>query len=187
MVMTSRAERVSAAFVRITDTLVADHEVPDLLQALVDSTVDLLGCSAACLVLADPQGRLRVVAPRPRQPSRHRTGQRRHRLHVPCQRGGGFRAVAELCPVQQPEPREDCPAGHQPDPASLAFPAGPFRRTCPRRAPHIGLSGCPGPRQRTHLWRATGRRHHARQPRAVSGETGRPPQRGWKKPQPCGP
>jgi uncharacterized protein YigA (DUF484 family) len=62
MVMTSRTERVSAAFVRITDTLVADHEVPDLLHALVDSTVDLLGRSAACLVLADPQGRLRVVA-----------------------------------------------------------------------------------------------------------------------------
>jgi GAF domain-containing protein len=62
MVSTSRAERVSAAFVRITDTLVADYDVLELLHALVESAVDLLDASAAGLLLADPHGHLQVVA-----------------------------------------------------------------------------------------------------------------------------
>lgn len=60
--MTSRAERVSAAFVKITETLVADYEVLDLLHTLVEATVELLDASAAGLLLADPHGDLQVVA-----------------------------------------------------------------------------------------------------------------------------
>lgn len=59
---TSRAERVSAAFVRITDTLVADYDVLDLLHALVEVSVDLLDTTAAGLLLADPHGELQVLA-----------------------------------------------------------------------------------------------------------------------------
>jgi GAF domain-containing protein len=62
MVSTSRAERVSAAFVRITDTLVADYDMLELLHALVESSVELLDASAAGLLLADPHGHLQVVA-----------------------------------------------------------------------------------------------------------------------------
>src|SRR6476660_1769628 len=62
MVTTSRAERVSAAFVKITNTLVADYDVLDLLHALVESSVDLLDAAAAGLLLADPHGQLQVVA-----------------------------------------------------------------------------------------------------------------------------
>lgn len=62
MVTTSRAERVSAAFVRITDTLVADYDVLDLLHALVEASVDLLDAAAAGLLLADPHGALQVLA-----------------------------------------------------------------------------------------------------------------------------
>lgn len=62
MVSTSRAERVSAAFVRITDTLVADYDVLELLHALVEVSVDLLDATAAGLLLADTHGDLRVLA-----------------------------------------------------------------------------------------------------------------------------
>jgi GAF domain-containing protein len=62
MVTKSRAERVSAAFVKITDTLVADYDVLNLLHALVDSAVDLLDAAAAGLLLADPHGELQLLA-----------------------------------------------------------------------------------------------------------------------------
>ncbi|MGO4650855.1 GAF and ANTAR domain-containing protein [Arthrobacter sp. 2RAF22] len=62
MVTTSRAERVSAAFVKITNTLVADYDVLDLLHALVEASVDLLDAAAAGLLLADPHGELQVLA-----------------------------------------------------------------------------------------------------------------------------
>lgn len=62
MVTTSRAERVSAAFVKLTDTLVADYDVLDLLHALVEVSVDLLDAAAAGLLLADPHGELQVLA-----------------------------------------------------------------------------------------------------------------------------
>ena len=62
MVTISRAERVSAAFVRITNTLVADYDVLDLLHALVEASVDLLDAAAAGLLLADPHGDLQVLA-----------------------------------------------------------------------------------------------------------------------------
>jgi GAF domain-containing protein len=62
MVTSTRAERVSVAFVKLTDTLVADYDVLDLLHTLVEEAVGLLDVSAAGLVLADPAGELQVVA-----------------------------------------------------------------------------------------------------------------------------
>jgi GAF domain-containing protein len=53
---------VARAFVSLADTLVDDYDVIDLLTRLVDHCVDLLSADAAAIMLADPQGRLRVVA-----------------------------------------------------------------------------------------------------------------------------
>ena len=49
-------------FVKLADTLVADYDVVDLLQALVDACRDLLGTTAAGILLADGRGQLEVVA-----------------------------------------------------------------------------------------------------------------------------
>ena len=54
-------ERIAATFVRLADTLVSDFDVVDVLHVLVDGCVDLLGVSAAGLLLADEQGRLQVM------------------------------------------------------------------------------------------------------------------------------
>ncbi len=62
MATLSRAQRVSAAFVRIADTLVADYDVVDLLHVLVDESVGLLDAAAAGLLLVDPSGDLQVMA-----------------------------------------------------------------------------------------------------------------------------
>jgi len=55
-------ELLSATFVELTDTLVAGFNVIDFLHVLTDRSVQLLGVSAAGLLLADPGGELRVVA-----------------------------------------------------------------------------------------------------------------------------
>ncbi|MGA7206029.1 MAG: GAF and ANTAR domain-containing protein [Specibacter sp.] len=62
MAILSRAGRVSAAFVKIADTLVADYDVVDLLHTLVDQSVELLDAAAAGLLLVDPAGDLQVMA-----------------------------------------------------------------------------------------------------------------------------
>lgn len=62
MAMISRAGRVSAAFVKIADTLVADYDIFDLLHTVVDESVGILDAAAAGLVLADPAGVLQVMA-----------------------------------------------------------------------------------------------------------------------------
>ncbi|MHA7304934.1 ANTAR domain-containing protein [Arthrobacter sp. TMN-49] len=62
MAILSRARRVSAAFVKIADTLVADYDVVDLLHTLVDESVALLDATAAGLLLVDPGGDLQVMA-----------------------------------------------------------------------------------------------------------------------------
>ncbi|WP_131684805.1 ANTAR domain-containing protein [Pseudarthrobacter sp. YALA5] len=62
MGISTRAERVSVAFVKITDTLVADYDVVDLLHTLVEESVGLLDVAAAGLLLADSSGELQVVA-----------------------------------------------------------------------------------------------------------------------------
>jgi len=48
--------------VELADTLVDDFDVVDLLTLLTDRCVELLGVSAAGLMLASPEGELRVVA-----------------------------------------------------------------------------------------------------------------------------
>ncbi|HEY5018502.1 MAG TPA: GAF and ANTAR domain-containing protein [Streptosporangiaceae bacterium] len=55
-------ELLSATFVELTDTLVADFDVIDFLHVLTDRSAVLLDVSAAGLLLADPRGELRVVA-----------------------------------------------------------------------------------------------------------------------------
>ncbi len=62
MAMISRAGRVSAAFVKIADTLVADYDIFDLLHTLVEESVGILDAAAAGLVLVDPGGELQVMA-----------------------------------------------------------------------------------------------------------------------------
>lgn len=62
MEITTRAGRVSAAFVRIADTLVDEYDVLDLLHTLVDECVELLDATAAGLMLAGPDGVLQVLA-----------------------------------------------------------------------------------------------------------------------------
>lgn len=62
MESTTRASRVSAAFVRIADTLVDEYDVLDLLHTLVDECVGLLDATAAGLMLAGPDGALQVLA-----------------------------------------------------------------------------------------------------------------------------
>jgi GAF domain-containing protein len=58
----SRARRVSTAFVKIADTLVADYDVFDMLHTLVDESVGILDAAAAGLLLVDPAGDLQVMA-----------------------------------------------------------------------------------------------------------------------------
>ncbi|MHA7155885.1 ANTAR domain-containing protein [Arthrobacter sp. TMN-50] len=62
MDMATRSSRVSAAFVKIADTLVGDYDVLDLLYTLVEQTVELLDATAAGLMLAGPDGVLQVLA-----------------------------------------------------------------------------------------------------------------------------
>jgi GAF domain-containing protein len=58
----SRESDVANTFVMLADTLVDDYDVVDLLQRLVESCVNLLGASAAGLLLLDQRGGLAVVA-----------------------------------------------------------------------------------------------------------------------------
>jgi GAF domain-containing protein len=53
---------LSATFVELTDTMVADFDIIDFLHVLTMRSVELLDVSAAGLLLADPRGELRVVA-----------------------------------------------------------------------------------------------------------------------------
>jgi len=62
MASETRERRLTAAFVTLADTLVADYDVVDLLQTLVDTCADLLDASAAGIMLADHDGELAVVA-----------------------------------------------------------------------------------------------------------------------------
>jgi GAF domain-containing protein len=54
--------KVASAFVSLSDTLVDDFDVVDLLYELVYTCVDVLDASAAGLLLASKGGRLHVVA-----------------------------------------------------------------------------------------------------------------------------
>lgn len=57
-----RYERLANAFVGLADTLVADYDVIELAQQLIDSTMALLPITAAGILLGDPDGGLHVFA-----------------------------------------------------------------------------------------------------------------------------
>jgi hypothetical protein len=57
-----RYERLANAFVGLADTLVADYDVIELAQQLIDSTMALLPIAAAGILLGDPSGGLHVFA-----------------------------------------------------------------------------------------------------------------------------
>src|SRR5438552_3031097 len=59
--MTREAD-VVRSLVEMADTLVDDYDVVDLLTGLADRCVDLLGVSAAGVMLAYPEGGLGLVA-----------------------------------------------------------------------------------------------------------------------------
>jgi GAF domain-containing protein len=61
-VVASRETLLARTFVDVSDTLVADFDVLDFLAVLAGRCVELLGMSEAGLMLADPQGILRVAA-----------------------------------------------------------------------------------------------------------------------------
>ncbi|MFF0818612.1 GAF and ANTAR domain-containing protein [Rhodococcus sp. NPDC003318] len=57
-----REEQLLQALVEMTDTLVDDYDVADLLHLLVNYCVELVGASAAGLMLSDQRGSLQVLA-----------------------------------------------------------------------------------------------------------------------------
>jgi GAF domain-containing protein len=57
-----REQALAETFVMLADTLVDDYDVVDLLDRLVVACVDLLGVTAAGLLLDDQKGKLAVVA-----------------------------------------------------------------------------------------------------------------------------
>lgn len=58
---TARTEQIVRAFTGLTDVLVSDYDVTELLQQLVDYYVTLLGASAAGLLIVDRRGALRLT------------------------------------------------------------------------------------------------------------------------------
>ncbi|MBE0011108.1 GAF and ANTAR domain-containing protein [Arthrobacter sp. AET 35A] len=62
MEMATRSSQVSAAFVKVAGTLVGDYDVLDLLQVVVEQSVELLDGGAAGVMVADSGGTLQVLA-----------------------------------------------------------------------------------------------------------------------------
>lgn len=59
---TVSAERLAKTFVEVSDTLVDEFDLIDFLYTLTVRTVDLVGATAAGLLLADQRGRLEYMA-----------------------------------------------------------------------------------------------------------------------------
>jgi hypothetical protein len=62
MVATMMDERLAATFVELADTMVAEYDLMEFLQALTERCAELLEADAAGLLLADGPGTLRLVA-----------------------------------------------------------------------------------------------------------------------------
>lgn len=62
MTAPGREQDLLQAFAHLADTLVADYDVVDMLQNLVDTCSDLLDATAAGVLLADPSGDLDLIA-----------------------------------------------------------------------------------------------------------------------------
>jgi len=60
--MPARETALAQTFVELTDTLVADFDVVELLTLLTGRCVELIGVNAAGIMLANPDGELRVLA-----------------------------------------------------------------------------------------------------------------------------
>ncbi len=58
----TREGQLSAAFVKLADTLIADFDVVDLLHWLVQECTEILDTQAGGLMLVDPAGELQLVA-----------------------------------------------------------------------------------------------------------------------------
>ncbi len=58
----TREMKLSAAFVKLADTLVADFDVVDLLHWLVEECTQILDTQAGGLMLVDPAGELQLIA-----------------------------------------------------------------------------------------------------------------------------
>jgi len=58
----TRERQLVETFVTLTDTLVAEYDVVDLLQSLVDNAAEMFDASAAGIMLADRQHHLEVIA-----------------------------------------------------------------------------------------------------------------------------
>lgn len=62
MATATRETKISAAFVKLADTLVANFDVIDLLHSLVEECTDILDTQAGGLLLLNPAGQLQLVA-----------------------------------------------------------------------------------------------------------------------------
>ena len=58
----TREDLIAESFVQLADSLVDDFDIIDLLTALTDRCVELLDTDAAAILLADSEGKLRVIA-----------------------------------------------------------------------------------------------------------------------------
>lgn len=58
----TRERKLSAAFVKLADTLVTEFDVVDLLHWLVEQCTEILDTQAGGLMLVDPTGQLQLVA-----------------------------------------------------------------------------------------------------------------------------
>jgi transcriptional regulator with GAF, ATPase, and Fis domain len=58
----TREARLNTAFVTLSDSLVADYDLVELMHCLVDVSVDVLDAAAAGLVLANDKGELEIFA-----------------------------------------------------------------------------------------------------------------------------
>ncbi|MDY0910452.1 GAF and ANTAR domain-containing protein [Microbacterium sp. CFBP9034] len=62
MTETTRDTRLFQTFATLADTLVDDYDVVELLQVLVDACRDILGATAAGILIADETGELELIA-----------------------------------------------------------------------------------------------------------------------------